>query len=596
MPTKARPTSEPLSELGVLLQRQPTNFDMNHQTIMFPGSNNATGTGAYDSFLDVGAADKGRSRSRKETLKATKTLKKDKKDKIANDVATNSNEDNVESNKSSGGRLRKKASKLFRSDKRKSNSSDTKRPVLISTGSSTVSNISNVSESRPADLSSERRDSSTTLSSEFSLTSNNEQHIASSTPSSGLSLSPPSRRSSAASGRSFFRSRRRSSSNRKESSGSSAPSAFKRRGSSNSQLTSSVSLGPVVSASTSLPPHRAFRLDSIHASDRGDDSSFMQIPEIPSLITTSATPGPIRQESYGSNRSDQQQGLGGRMSNWFANIMPTNVSLTGNGGTALGERRSQDSVRPVRPVRPESLLSAKSGPLPTSVSAPARTSFSSIPSDSQASSSPKGKVSSTSFLQAARQKAAGMGRWVLDSEAAPDGLNSIWVLGVEHRFDNSTDLLAADTDASTSEEGSWGKRQSGKTTSGGSPTGKRLGFKRNGSPSPSNPNDKTNNYFNSKTGMAINNMNLTGSPGKRSKASSGDGDSPGRGMRSFLNMGSGKDNKSPSEASLWPESCRFFRARYSSSAGTDYTSQQSSRTIAPLSGAPTGRNTRRSFL
>jgi hypothetical protein len=503
-----------------------------------------------DSFFDV--ADDADKRSRKDTLRAKP--KKTKSEKGTYPGLPPSEQPA----QSMSRRLKKKASKLFSKPR-----TESERPELPTTDStSTAAGLSRM-QSQSTGTSGERRDSLTTTSSEFSVTSANEPVAG---PSSHLSISPPSRRSShssaRSSARSFFSKSRRSSSQKDE------PPAVPYR----QQGPSHLPLGQPIPVSSSLPATRNPRGNSLRDWEQGEDSgTFSDIPEV---VTTSATPGPSAlrsSETYSGYPTDAQQpGIGGRVSNWFANIIPGNAGTGGVSGTAVPGRGNMFTANPGEgraSTRPESLMSANSGPIPTSVSAPGRASFSSMPGDLTTASgnsltaSPGRKMTSTtSFLQAARQRAAGMGRWVLDSEALPEGTEPIWILGVEHRYElGPEDRLGED--ASNSEEGSWG-RQYAKTSgsaSTGSPKSKHLQTKRAGSPSPSSLSTNSSNYFSSKTGVNIGSLNLTSSPGKKGKGSgTSDGDgalgSPGRGMRSLLSMNREKDRQSPT-AQSWPDEC-----------------------------------------
>ena len=521
----------------------------------------------YDSFLDVTdeTHHKGPVRSRKETLKA-RNPKKTKPEKGSYPGLPSSNSAEG-SSMGRAGRLKKKASKIFSTTGARS---DSKRPDMPTTDSaSTAAGLSRM-QSRSTGTSGERRDSLTTTSSEFSIAS---AHEAAAGPSSHLSLSPPSRRSSHSSARSSARSffkNRRSSSQREEL--PTLPS--RQQAPSHLPLTTNVPLSQPIPVSSSVLAARNPGGNSLRDWEHGEDSgTFTDVPEV---ITTSATPGPPAQRGVGAQNPSatdgQPPGIGGRMTNWFANIIPGTAGTSGVSGNAVPGRGNMFTSNPGdtrASTRPESLMSANSGPIPTSSSAPGRASFSSVPGDLTSSSvnastaSPGRKMTSTtSFLQAARQKAAGMGRWVLDSEALPDGNEPIWILGVEHRYDAGDDKLL-DLDASNSEEGSWGRQYASRnstTTSSGSPKSKHPQTKRGGSPSPSSLSTNSSNYFSSRTGMAIGNLSLTSSPSKKGKgAGTPDGEgvlgSPGRGMRSLLSISKEKDKPSPT-VSPWPDECK----------------------------------------
>lgn len=160
-----------------------------------------------------------------------------------------------------------------------------------------------------------------------------------------------------------------------------------------------------------------------------------------------------------------------------------------------------------------------------------------------------------------------MSRWVLDSEALPEGTEPIWILGVEHRYDIGEDKMG-ETDASNSEEGSWGRQYASRTintTSTGSPKSKHLQTKRGGSPSPSSLATNSSGYFSGRTGMTLGNLNLTSSPSKKGKGAvtpEGEGalGSPGKGMRSLLSMSKDREKSSPTALS-WPDGCEFRSCR-----------------------------------
>jgi hypothetical protein len=557
---RASTTSE-FGELGgrpVELKRDTSDRDRT----LLSRSRDKEDDGEYDSFLDVGV-ERNKGRSRKETLKA-KPVKTSNK-KFRGDKEVLSELPSAETPpRGTAGRLRKKASKIFKIDKPKTTPIESERPdiVALESSSSIPQAVSRI-PSRSTSASLVRQDSSTTTSDGFSITSGNGQPFGSSSQISQLSISPPSRRSSRSSARSLFKSRR-SSASKPDHQSQPVPSVYKRQGSSN------LPLGQPLSVSSSLPLNTIPFNDVARNQEQGEESPLGQFTEIPEVITTSATPA---QKKAGYDLpSAEQSGISGRMSSWFANIIPNTAMTTsvtvapgmgsrGNLFGVPGEGRSS--------TRPDSIVSANSGPLPSSVSAPSRASFSSMPGDATSginastTASPSRKTNSTTtFLQVARQKAAGMGRWVLDNEALPDGTDPIWILGIEHRFDVSSEDRSGEVDASNSEEGSWGRQHSNTTTSNGSPKSKRLGIKRSGSPSPSSPSTNSSSYFGNKAGLNVGNLNIGSSPNKKSKSPTvieGDnpGSSPNRGIRSLFPLNKDREKLSSSTAS-WPESCKHY--------------------------------------
>lgn len=502
----------------------------------------------YESFLDVGVE----RRSRKETLKAKPKKSRGEKEVLAGLPSSETPP------RGPGGRLRKKASKIFRIDKPKASVGEFERPDAVERDSAvsvpTQYDVSR-SQSRSTSASLDERASLTTTSSEFSLPSDNRRPSGPSSQTSQLSLSPPSRRSSRSSARSLFGKGRRRSSSKVEDASLPGPTSYKRRDSSNSAL------GQAIPSSSTVPLSATIR-----QRDAEDQSSLSQFTEIPEVITTSATPGPSSQkrtESYGLPSADMQQpGIGGRMSNWFANMIPTATAGTSTSPTPTAGPRAGllgNNVEGRASTRPDSIMTTRSGSIPSSTSAPARASFSSMPGDMifspgapQTASPGRKMTSTTSFLQAARQKAAGMGRWVLDSEAIPEGSESIWILGVEHRYDDAAEDPSLEADVSNSEEGSWG-RQYSSTRATGSPKSKRMGIKRSGSPSPSSLSTTSSNYFSNKIGS----LNISGSPNKKGKSpgtveTENPNASPGRGIRSLFPL---NKDKSVSTTQVWPDSC-----------------------------------------
>lgn len=154
---------------------------------------------------------------------------------------------------------------------------------------------------------------------------------------------------------------------------------------------------------------------------------------------------------------------------------------------------------------------------------------------------------------------------MIDGEAMPDGCTeSIWILGVEHRFDQ-VEGREMETEAGGSEEGSWGRKDSAGLLS--SPTVKRMGIRRAGSPSPSMASTTTSSgLFGGKNVFGMGGLNMSSSPGKKGRGLStgpedmehvgggaGDG-SPAR-ARSLGLKGKEKD-LSVAAGAVWPEECK----------------------------------------
>jgi len=558
-PPGANLTSE-FGELGSRASGSQGDRDQTDRTMIASTREERESATGYDSFLDIGIT-RNKGRARKETLKAKPAKTGSKKFRGEKEVLAGLPGSETPT-RGSGGRLRKKASKIFGIDRPKTSIAESERPDAVERDSTTsVPTQYEVSrsQSRSTNESLDERASLTTTSSEFSLPQDSRRPSGPSSQTSQLSISPPSRRSSRSSARSLFGKGRRRSSSKVEDVPLTGPTSYKRRGSSNSAL------GQSLPSSSTVPLNATIR-----QWEAEDQSSLSQFTEIPEVITTSATPGPSTQnrtELYGLPSADMQQpGIGGRMSNWFANIIPTAAAGTSTSPTpASGPRGglSGDNADGRASARPDSIMTTRSGSIPSSTSAPARASFSSMPGDTIFSSgtpltaSPSRKmISTTSFLQAARQKAAGMGRWVLDSEAIPEGSESIWILGVEHRYDDAPEEPSLEADISNSEEGSWGRQYSG-TRATSSPKSKRMGIKRSGSPSPSSLSTASSNYFSNKVGS----LNISGSPSKKGRSpgaaeTENAAASPGRGIRSLFPLNKDKE-KSISTNQVWPDSCEW---------------------------------------
>ncbi len=111
--------------------------------------------------------------------------------------------------------------------------------------------------------------------------------------------------------------------------------------------------------------------------------------------------------------------LSSRMSNWFTNMLPNTSQSWSNVPSGPGNSNRSDTSR---------------SPFISSTG-------SSIPSQSS-SSSPGRKLPqvATNLLAAAKQKATGGMRYLIDSEAQPDGCEDpIWVMGVAHAYTDIQD-------------------------------------------------------------------------------------------------------------------------------------------------------------
>lgn len=565
-------TDDQTSEFGELVERHPvqkSSAGKNQKATSIrrqPTPSHQLTTedlGPQESFLDVGA-ELEHKRSRKDTLKA-RSNQHDKSSGAAKQSRRSHGhgppglpEQEASQHKKRVGLLTKKASKLFKLDKSKSRN-ETLRPRTANLETS-LGDDRSLSCSPPSTHPS-RRDSLTTTCSELSMSSAHEQCDDSATHVSVSSTSRPSSASSNGHLNIFKPKSRRGSSNN-HSNKADIPVLVPSPNSQTEYLRDDVGnlqgLAPTSSSNSHAQNSRPLGTDDWEEEDL---SSIRTKPNFPQVITTSATPDQVRSrnalESLPSAvEGSNQPSLGGRMSNWFANIIPGNASA---GPSQLPHDRS--SGGPTRwgnadlpldgrhSVRTNSSGSNQSNPIVSSASAPARTSIGSTGDSvfnyaASSTASPSRKLTTTStFLQVARQKAAGVGRWMLDNEAQPDGCQDpIWVLGLQHRSDAPMDERGLELE-DTSEEGSWGRYQSGGRLAT-SPNSAR-------SPSPS-----SGSYFSSKVGPT---PLLPGvSPSRKSLTSvAGDGESsqgsPGRGMRSLLS----KNRDKPSNALMatWPDEC-----------------------------------------
>lgn len=144
----------------------------------------------------------------------------------------------------------------------------------------------------------------------------------------------------------------------------------------------------------------------------------------------------------------------------------------------------------------------------------------------------------------------------------PDGCTDpIWILGVEHRFDQGDSGKEMDTEPEGSEQGSWGRKDSAGLLS--SPTVKRMGIRRAGSPSPSMASTTTSSTLFG--GRNVFGMGGLGSPGRKGRVVStgpeeleyvgggGEG-SPARAGRGLGVKGKEKD-RMVAAGTTWPDEC-----------------------------------------
>ncbi len=280
--------------------------------------------------------------------------------------------------------------------------------------------------------------------------------------------------------------------------------------------------------------------------------------------------------------SAQGGNLPQRMSAWFGHILPTGAQAQAQLQPQPGDSSSFAAHR----------LSG-----PPSLTDRDRASFASSPSrqrDPQGvTASPSRKIpgagAATQFLAAARQKAVGGVRYLLDSEAHPDGCEEpIWVMGVRHGYDGMiegadagasgsvadrpgsvVDISLAATRKTSHDSGSTNSDGTGQASTSG--VGSRL----------------TQLFGNTGQGAVLGSF----SPGRKDRAAQAQaaegGESPSRPGRM-----KGKEAKRESVAARqWPQGCESGHPCGSLASADLFPHPQSMTTSAPSSGAPTDRST-----